>query len=168
MSEKNLIAGLAREAIEIVAPQELPFFRAYSEAFFRDPAKLLVEKSEKDDLLGFGMGEAIEVVTGPALALAAIALSFLTDAARDALKSKTEASIGALIDRVLKAVGKRSSEREVAQDWTWKVTPVEIKQLRELLLEDARRLKLSEPKAAQLADAVVARIVERLLVERLP
>lgn len=155
---------LAREAIEIVAPHELPFFLAYSEAFFRDPAKLL-EKSEKDDLLGFGMGEAVEIVTGRALALAAIALSILADAARDALKSKTEATFGALIDRIkviVKAIGKRSSEREAAPEWTWKVTPGEIKQLRERLLEDARRLKLSETKAAQLADAVVARIVEHL------
>lgn len=152
---------LAREAIEIVAPHELPFFRAYSEAFFRDPEKLLVGKSTKDDLLGFGMGEAVEIVTGGALALAAIALSILADAARDALKSKSEASIGGLIDLVINAV-KPSSKREAAPEWTWKVTPSEIKQLRELLLESARRLKLSEPKAAQLADAVVARIVERL------
>lgn len=162
MSEKNLIAGLAREAIEIIAPQELPFFRAYSEAFFRDPSKLLVEKSQKDDILGFGMGDLIELVTGPALALAAIALSILADAARDALKSKTEASFGALIDRVVKAVRKRSIDPEVAQEWLWKVTPVELKQLRERLLEDARRLKLSETKAAQLADAVIAGIVKRL------
>lgn len=157
ISEKDLIVDLARDAIESVAPDELPFFREYSEAFFRDPSRLLKQKSEYDPL-GFGWGEVAELVTGTAIALAMIALDLLKDGARDALKSKIEASIGALIERLVKAL--RKPEAAAAQAGV--LTPEVLKQLRERLIEHARRLGISEPKAAQLADAVVAAIVERL------
>ena len=62
----DLVAALARATVERAAPEELPLFRATSEAYLRDPASVEGGKS-RDELLGFGVEAAAMLVTPVAL-----------------------------------------------------------------------------------------------------
>ncbi|MCP2256419.1 hypothetical protein LX15_000102 [Streptoalloteichus tenebrarius] len=60
------VKTLARAVVEKVAPEELPFFAATCEAYFsgRRSAR------NREDVLGFGLGEVVTLVGPVALALA--------------------------------------------------------------------------------------------------
>lgn len=67
LNQNQLIADLARDLTAKVAPQELPLFRANSEAYFNDPEKAIKGQASKDDILGFGIGEVAAFVTPSSL-----------------------------------------------------------------------------------------------------
>ena len=68
-SDDALVEALARSAVEQVAPEELPLFRATSEAYFADPSSLEPGRS-RDDMLGFGVDAALVLVSPVALQVA--------------------------------------------------------------------------------------------------
>jgi hypothetical protein len=64
--DDELVALLARAAVERAAPEELPLFRATSSAYFEDPGAL-ERQASKDDMLGFGPGAVVVLLTPVAL-----------------------------------------------------------------------------------------------------
>ena len=68
-ADDALVADLARAVVEQTAPEELPLFRATSEAYFDDPD--VAERSGcGDEMLGFGVDAALVLVTPVALSVA--------------------------------------------------------------------------------------------------
>jgi len=62
--EDEAITRLSREFIAHTAPQELPLFRAVSEIYLNDPARLRSGASPGvDKMLGFGSGELLDLIT---------------------------------------------------------------------------------------------------------
>ena len=78
-TENQLIAELARDLISQTVPQELPLFRANSEAFFSNPEKLLAGQKGKDEMLGFGVGEAITMLSPVILMVTSEIVKFLIE-----------------------------------------------------------------------------------------
>jgi len=68
-NQNQLVADLARDMVAEIAPQELPTFRAQSEAYFKDPERALKGQAGKDDMLGFGVGAAVTFLTPVVLAV---------------------------------------------------------------------------------------------------
>lgn len=62
VAQKELIASIARDLIAQTAPQELPLFRTTSEAYFKNPEKMLKGQAGKDEALGFGVMETASAI----------------------------------------------------------------------------------------------------------
>lgn len=145
------ITTLARAAVERAAPEELPLFRATSEAYLRDPTAL-EQRGGKDDLLGFGVEAAAVLVTPVALSVARDVLVFLGDQIRRVARKEGEAAVDRIVDR---AAGRDEDAAAPAPDGPAELTDEQLEQVRALALEKAKLLKLPDAKAALLADSLV-------------
>lgn len=144
----DLVAALARATVERAAPEELPLFRATSEAYLRDPASLESGKS-RDELLGFGVEAAAMLVTPVALQVARDVLGFLHEQLRERAREHGEGAIDRLLARL---VGK-DEPAEGAEPV--ELSDDELERVRAVALEKARALKLSDERATLLADSLV-------------
>jgi len=157
--EQQLVADLARIVVAETSPQELPLFRAHSEAYFKDPASALKRQGGKDEMLGFGMGEAMTLLTPIALAVASEVVKFVLDEVGKSLKKEGADLIGDVIKRLFKRVRApgegRSGHDAKAQEAPPVLTPEQMAQIRRLAFDKARQLNVPETQAGLLADAVI-------------
>ena len=145
----DLVAELARAAVERAAPEELPLFTPVSEAYFADPSALEGGK-RRDDMLGFGVEAAVMLVTPVALQVARDVLGFLHEQLRERAREQGEGAIDRIIARL---VGKKDDVP--AEEPVPELTDEQLDQVRALALEKGRALKLSDAKATLLADSLV-------------
>lgn len=150
-TEAQLIAELARDLISQTAPQELPLFRANSEAFFTNPEKLLAGQKGKDEMLGFGVGEAITMMSPAILMVTSEIVKFLIDELKKTVKDESSALIGETVKKMFK----KFRPEEKKENAPSPLTPEQLAQVRELALKKARQLKLSDERCKLLADALV-------------
>jgi hypothetical protein len=147
------VTALARAAVERTAPEELPLFRATSEAYLRDPAAL-GQRAGKDEMLGFGVEAAAVLVTPVALSVARDVLVFLGEQLRRIARTEGEGAIDRLVDRVA-GRDDEEAETEAPTPAPLDLTDEQLEQVRALALEKARLLKLPDAKAELLADSLV-------------
>jgi hypothetical protein len=150
----DLVAGLARAAVERAAPEELPLFRATSEAYFADP-DALEQKAPRDELLGFGVEAAAMLVTPVALQVARDVIGFLHEQLRERAREHGEGAIDRLIARIVGTGAKDEQDAEAEAEPVPQLTDEQLEQVRALAVEKARSLKLSEERAELLADSLV-------------
>ena len=146
-----LVAALARASIERAAPEELPLFRATSQAYFNDP-EALENRRSRDEMLGFGVDAAVMLVTPVALAVAKDVIEFIGAH----LRARAEKEGGGAIDRVLDRLVNRDGEAAATEPaGVPELTDEQLDQVRTLALEKAKQLKLSDAKAELLAESLV-------------
>jgi hypothetical protein len=141
-----LIAELARSAVARAAPEELPLFRATSEAYFENP-EALEGREAGDEMLGFGVDAALVLVTPVALAVSRDVLNFVVAQVREQARERGAEAIDRFLDRLLR--------RKEAPDEPPDLTEEQLEEVRTLALEKARQLKLAPDKAELLADSLV-------------
>lgn len=146
----DVIADVSRDLIAQVAPQELPLFRAQSQAYFRDPNAVLKEQEGKDDMLGFGAGEAIAFLTPVALVVVTEVITFLASE----IKKTVAAEGSSLLAEQLKKVLKKYRPGDTKNDPP-SLSAEQLTQVHKLAFEKARQLKLSEAQSHLLADSLV-------------
>jgi hypothetical protein len=84
--ELRRVAGqVARDTVAMVAPDELVFFEAARAEFFRDPDRVVEGRRQRDEVLGYGMDELVQLVTPAALAIAAAVVGAAVDRAGTAV-----------------------------------------------------------------------------------
>lgn len=145
----DLVAELARATVERAAPEELPLFDPISEAYFADPQSLDGGK-RRDEMLGFGVDAAVVLVTPVALQVARDVLGFLHEQLRARAREQGEGAIDRLIARIVGRKDEAPADEPVPE-----LTDAQLEQVRALAVEKARSLKLSEERAALLADSLV-------------
>jgi hypothetical protein len=145
----DVVAEVARELVVRTAPQELPLFRATSEAYFANPDKALERRGGKDEVLGFGVEAAVILITPIALDVAKHVAVFLASQFRDAAKKESGEAIGGFVHDLFHR-GEEESETSAPP-----LTPEQLGEIREIAFERARQLDLPEDRAEVLADAVV-------------
>ena len=150
-TEAQLIAELARDLISQTVPQELPLFRANSEAFFTNPEKLLAGQKGKEEMLGFGVGEAITMMSPAILMITSEIVKFLIEELKKTVKDESSA----LVSETVKKMFKKFRPEENKENSPAPLTPEQLAQVRELALKKARHLKLSDARCKLLADALV-------------
>lgn len=141
------VAALARAAVTRTAPEELPLFRATSEAFFERPDEL--GENRRDAMLGFGLEAAVVLVTPVALEVAKDVIFWLRDQVAARAGERGEAAL----DWVAARLGAGPQEDAAPQGAG--LTDEQLAQVRELALAKATQLQLPETKAELLADALV-------------
>lgn len=151
-TDDALVEALARSAVEQVAPEELPLFRATSEAYFADPASL-EQRGSGDDPLGFGVDAALVLVSPVALQVAREVIDFVAAKLRESAEEEGESAIKRLVARLVHGNDKNEDTDEGEQPA--ELTDEQLEQVRSVALEKARELKLSDAKATLLADSLV-------------
>jgi hypothetical protein len=151
-----LVAELARSAVSKAAPEELPLFRATSEAYFENPEALAAQRSG-DNMLGFGVESALLLVTPVALAVSRDVLSFVVEQLRSQAHEHGKEVIDRLVARLLHRGEKPAAETAVAEADAEppELTEEQLEEVRKIALEKARQLKLAPDKAELLADSLV-------------
>ena len=155
-TDDALVAALARASVERAAPEELPLFRATSDAYFNDPAALERQRSG-DEMLGFGVDAAVMLVTPVALAVAKDVIQFVGTQLRARAEKEGEGAIDRVLNRLLQR-GEKAAEPAAAEAATGGVaelTDEQLGQVRTLAFEKAKQLKLSDAKAELLAESLV-------------
>jgi len=135
-----------------LAPEELPLFRATSQAFLQNPKRVLAGQNAGDDMLGFGVGEAAALLTPAVLAVASGVINFLI--AEITKTARTEGRL--LIQDTVRRLFKRFYVQTVTdQEQPPALTTEQLAQVQAIALQQARQMKLSDPRARVLADAIV-------------
>lgn len=153
-----LVTRLARAAVAQAAPEELPLFRATSEAYFNDPDSL-ERQASGDDMLGFGVGEALVLVTPIALSVAREVLDFVVDEVRARARDAGKEAIDRLVERLRgdgdeHAAGRAAPPAPTADDVPG-LTVEQLRQVRALAVEKAQQFALPPEKVTLLADSLV-------------
>ena len=151
VSDQNqLIADWARVIVTQTAPEEIPLFRVKSVEYFKNPDKLLKGQESKDDMLGFGAGEAVILVTPYVLTIATQVIKFVTEELSKALATQSADAIGDIVKRIFQRPGKK-------QDDTISIplTHEQLAQIYHVAYQTALGLHLPDEKAKLLAHATV-------------
>ena len=143
----QLVADIARDLVSETAPQELPLFRANRELFFKDPDKFNAP-SNKDEMLDFGIGEVVVMLTPYLLAITREVIRFLADELQKSLKTESASLINTAIKNLFKKF--RPPEEHTVPA----LTHEQLTRVRDLAIAKARELHLSDEQATLLADAV--------------
>ena len=149
--EDQLVADVARDQVERVAPQEAPIFPLLSEAYFQDPDKML-EAQGKDEMLGFGLEAGVVLLTPIVMTVTREVVEFV---AAEVMKSVQTQSSGLISDFVKKVFKKFRREAEAKGEMLPPpLTREQIGRVREIALEKARQLQLAPIQAGLLADSL--------------
>jgi hypothetical protein len=154
-----LVAQLARSAVSETAPEELPLFRATSQAYFEDP-DALKKQGSGDQMLGFGVEAALVLVTPVALDVARDVLNFVLEQVRAQAREHGKEAIERFTDKLLERAGGGGEEPPAGTAAATageppELTDEQLEQVRALALEKATQLKLAPDKAELLADSLV-------------
>jgi hypothetical protein len=156
-TQNQLIANVARDLVAQLAPEELPLFQAHSAAYFKDPQKVLKGQRGEDEMLGFGTGEAISLLTPIALTISVEVIKFVTEEVKKSFKAESSSMINDLVKSMFEKY--RSAEEKKEKPASTLLTLEQLKEVRKIAIAKARKLKLPESKANQLADALIADLV---------
>lgn len=155
--EKQLATELAREVVADLAPNELTTFRATSAAYFKDPDQAF-KGPQRDEMLAFGGGDAVMLLTPYALAIARPVVHLLVE---ELGKGLTERSADVIVRWVRRIF--RRHEATAADDGTdpepEPLTSEQLNRIQQLALEKGRELDLPERDAKALTNAIIASLV---------
>lgn len=151
VSQKQLVSDVARDIVTQISPQELPMFRAVNEAYFKDPEKTLKGKTGKDEMLGFGVGEAVTFLTPIALEVTSEVVMYVAEEAKKTFKGESSG----IASDIVKKMFKKFRPAEDKENKIPMLTDEQLLKVRRLAFEKACQLNLPEAHANLLADSMV-------------
>jgi len=116
-------------------------------------------------MLGFGLGDAVELLTPAALAIVSSVLTFLVAEMTKATKAESASLIQERVRQLFKkfqpSVNNPANNAAVNQQGKQRLhlTTEQLTQIRAIALKQAQQMKLSETRAKMLADAIVGSLV---------
>ena len=153
-AENQLVAELARLALEQAAPEELVLFPDNAEEYFKDPQAAL-SPERRDEALGFGLDLAI--LTPYILAVATSVIRFLVSTVGEAVGEESKPLVTRIVRRLLRRPEAASEEADEASPPP--LTGDQTRRVREIAYQRAKGLGLDEDQAVLLADSVVGGLV---------
>ena len=146
-----VVADAAREIVARAAPQEMPLFRATSEAYFADPEKALADRKPKDEMLGFGIEAAALLLTPVIIDVTRRVAIALARQFGDAVEKESSEAVGGFVHKLFH----RGEGGDEAKDDVPDLSPEQLQEVREIAYDRALELDVPEDRAGLLADAVV-------------
>ena len=147
----QLVGDISYDLISEIAPQERPLFRAVSQTYFKDPKRAVAPKNASDDMLGFGVGEVVVLLTPYLLSTTTEVIKFLTEEVK---KAVNEESAG-LIGEKVKSLFKKYRHPDETKNKIPPLSAAQLAQVQGIAMKEARRLRLSEKNTKLLANAIV-------------
>ena len=155
--QNQLISDLSRDIVMRIAPQELPLFRSTSTAYFQKPDTMFKNTKDKDQVLGFGAGETIAMMTPSVLVIVTQVVQFVSTELQKSVATESSSLIADLVKKMFKKFRVADGKQEV-QDPT-PLTKEQLAYVHKMAYEEANRLMRSDAKAHVLADAIVGSLV---------
>jgi hypothetical protein len=147
-ADKTLVRELAEQIVAEVAPDEVEMFPALADVYLADPKRVLSRSCDREESLGFGVGEVELLLTPAAVYVAAAVMDHLSDAiGRGVVYSGKQ-----VIARLTR--GWRN-EKPVARQAV-PLTSDQLRDVRRVALEKGREAGLDDKTARAFADTVVA------------
>jgi hypothetical protein len=144
---QELVAALARDVVQRVAPEEVSIFRATSRAYFASGQSR--HGRGQDEMLGFGIEGAVLLLSPVVLEVCNRFLRVLADEAASTGEGLVKEILGKLKARLTK-----TQERPPAQ-----FSQPELQHVREVTERTANDLRLPPEQVRLLADALVGSLV---------
>jgi len=156
-AENNqLIADVARDIVAQTAPEELLLFRVTSVEYFKNPEKALKQQAGKDEMLGFGGGEVVTLLTPIVLTVMTEVVTFAMATVKESL---VQGSADLLNEHAKKMFKKFRAEGNNQAGTPAPFTLQQIARVHKLVYEKFLHLELSDALANRLSDAVVATLI---------
>ena len=162
MDAPHSTAEIARRVVGELAPDELASFDLVAAPYLRKSAERRRPRSdgfsadrargEHDNPLGFGIQDALTVVTPAAVLVSGAVTAALADGVTKEVRRRTDGFVGWLRQRL----GRRDRRPE-----TFDLNPAQLTELRRIALDRAKALGMKPRQARALADAVVGALVLR-------
>ncbi len=150
LDRNQLVADLARDIVAQTAPQELPLFRATSAAYFNNPNQVLRRRDGKDQMLGFGAGEAVLMLTPTVLVIVNQVVTFVITEVQKAVAQESSSLLDDFVKKMFKKY--RPTDEQNAPP---PLTSAQLLKVHQLAYEEAGRLALPDAQAKLLADSIV-------------
>jgi hypothetical protein len=155
--EDRLVAEVARDQVEQIAPQEVPIFPLLSEAYFQDPDKMLEAREGKDEMLGFGVEAGAVLLTPIVMTVTKEVVEFVAAEVMKSVQTQSSSLISELVKKMFKRF--RSEGEAKGERLPPPLTREQIGRVRELVLEKGRQLQLPPNQAELLADSLTGSLV---------
>jgi hypothetical protein len=156
VENNQLIADVTRDIVSLTEPGELPLFLAISTEYFKRPAGALKNQSGRDELLGFGIGETVPLLTPAVLVVMTQVVTFLTVVVKQSVAEESASFINEQVKRMFKKFRQEGARDELAPA---PLTLEQLAQVRKQAYEKFLQLRFSEARANCLADAVIASLI---------
>jgi hypothetical protein len=150
--EDQLVAEVARDQVEQIAPQEAPIFSLLSEAYFQDPDKMLKAQG-KDEMLGFGLEVGAVLLTPVVMTVTKEVVEFVAGVVMTSVQTQSSGLINEFVKKMFTKFRREGEER--GEKLPPPLTREQIGRVREIALEKARQLELAPNQAGLLADSLV-------------
>ncbi len=159
--QNSLVAERAYAVVAQIAPEELPLFPAISTAYFKDPRQALKYDAEgQDEMLGFGMAEAVSLLTPTVLVVMNEVIILLTTGVAKSLEDEGANFFSELAKKLMKKFRPQKKKEQHNLPPLQSLTSEQLVQVRQQAYEKARQLKLPDDKAHLLADAIAGSLVQ--------
>lgn len=139
----EFVVSVGQELVSRLAPEELPLYPSLA-AEFTDSRGARRHRSSEDQLLGFGAGEAITLLTP-------VILSFSKSFWQALVDDAAHAAVDGVLQRLRALRPGHQHETQEAPP----LTSEQLRLVRTVADREARRLDISEKQAGLLADAMV-------------
>ncbi len=152
ITQQQATTDLALMVIEQLAPQELPLFRETSEAFFRNPDAAMRSQVGKDEMLGFGMGEAVTFISPLVIFVAQKVIEFAMEPSKESIQQQ----FGDRVIRILVKIGLAKKPDVVGS--IQPLTPSQLARARQLAIETLHQYNFPKDKRDLVADALIGKL----------
>jgi hypothetical protein len=150
--DDTLVRDMARIVVKQVAPAELPMFSTLSDAYLAD-LRAPRSGSGGSGPLGFGVGDAVELLTPVALMVATEVTQHLVGEFTRGAVARGRRAVTHAVRRLFRITGKSAEPEDEEAPVT--LTAVQWAEVRRIAVETARRSGLSAEMAELMGDAVV-------------
>jgi len=150
LDQQQLTVTIVNSFIAQYAPDEMLLLPDIAETFQRDPRVFRKGQKEKEDLLGFGPADLSTLLTPIVL--------LITSAVLGALAEKSAKTFVDQVAKILTKIFARSHAKKTLQIAESGLTKEQLAVIHETALDQAHKLKFSEARTKQLADAIVAHL----------
>lgn len=150
-----LIVEVARGVVRQVAPQEMPLFRANSDRYLKDPQQALRGAHGADNLLGFGAGVDVTLLTPIVLTVVSEVMKVLVT---EVAKSAGHEAAPIIQEQVRRLFSRFRSAEPQPTDLP-PLTHLQLAHIRTIAYDTACRLQISPDQASLLADSTVGNLV---------
>jgi hypothetical protein len=152
-------ADIAREVIQKIAPEEVELFSFISKEFFENPVNFYRPMAKGEETLGGGLEEVVVPMTSIILPIVSSALMLFFE---ECIKTTAQETTRTFLNKIKNSIPHKTAKKEKKTYELDENKVGRLEDIREVIYTKALELKLDQKFANELADSIVACIVNRI------